>query len=172
MYPESIHNLGVHSIMTDSERKEKIKKIEQLPSQAEQAVHGLTDEQLDTPYRAGGWTVRQVVHHMADSHMNAFIRTKLIVTEENPTLKTYEQEEWARTPDGEKIPVNSSLSILKGLHVRWVHLLNNTGSGGWKRTAMHPENGLITLDDILTIYARHGENHVAQITGLRKERAW
>ena len=172
MFVLLIHYEGVPELMTDPERTQKIKKIEQLPSQAEQAVRRLNDEQLDTPYRTGGWTVRQVIHHLADSHMNAFIRTKLIVTEENPTLKTYEQEEWARTADGNAIGVEGSLAILKGLHQRWAHLLSSLGPEAWKRTAMHPENGLMTLDDIVTLYARHGENHVSQITGLRKQRGW
>lgn len=158
--------------MTDTERKEKIKKIDRLPFQAERAVQGLNDEQLDTAYRVGGWTLRQVIHHLADSHANAFIRMKLMLTEPNPTFKTYEQEEWARTPDAVGFGVESSLAILKGLHARWVHLLNAVPPEGWKRTGMHPENGLMTVDDILTTYARHGENHVAQITGLRKEKGW
>lgn len=158
--------------MTEADRKERIRKIKQLPSQAEEAVRGLNDKQLDTPYRAGGWTVRQVVHHLADSHMNAFIRTKLILTEHNPTLKTYEQDEWARTADAQNPPIDSSLAILKGIHERWERLLSSIEPGDWKRTAMHPENGLMTLEDILTIYARHGENHLSQITGLRKQRGW
>lgn len=158
--------------MTDQERREKIAKIQDLPSQAERAVNGLSEHQLDTPYRANGWTVRQVLHHLADSHMNAFIRTKLILTEENPTLKTYEQEDWAQTPDARALPAETSLNILTGLHERWVHLLRNTKGEEWRRTAMHPENGLMTLDDIVALYARHGENHVAQITGLRSARGW
>lgn len=158
--------------MTDTERKAKIDKIQNLPLLAEQAARGLNEQQLDTPYRLNGWTVRQVIHHLADSHMNAFMRTKLILTEENPTLKTYEQEDWAQTPDACKLPVEMSLNILKGLHERWVHLLRNTKEEGWKRTAMHPEKGLITLEDILEIYSRHGDSHVAQITGLRRARGW
>lgn len=158
--------------MTDTERKEKIEKIQNLPLVAERAVKGLTEQQLETPYRVNGWTVRQVIHHLADSHMNAFIRTKLILTEENPTLKTYEQEDWAKTTDARVLSVEGSLSILKGLHGRWAHLLRNTKEEEWKRTAMHPEKGLITLEDILEIYSRHGDNHVAQITGLRSARGW
>ena len=158
--------------MTDMERNEKIEKLQRLPFLAEQAVKGLREQQLDTPYRVNGWTVRQVIHHLADSHMNAFIRTKLILTEENPTLKTYEQEEWAKTTDASAFSVEGSLNILKGLHGRWVHLLRSTKTESWKRTAMHPEKGLITLDDIVELYARHGENHVAQITGLRSVRGW
>ena len=158
--------------MTESEREDRIKKLEQLPSLAEHAVRGLTDKQLDTPYRAGGWTVRQVIHHLADSHMNAYIRAKLIITEQNPTLKTYEQEEWARTPDASALAVQSSLDILRGVHNRWVHLLRTVGPDAWKRTGMHPESGLMTLDDLLALYARHGDNHVAQITGLRQAKGW
>ena len=158
--------------MTEADRKEKIRKIRQLPSLADAAIRGLNDQQLDTAYRAGGWTVRQVIHHLADSHMNAFIRTKLILTEQNPTLKPYEQDEWARTADAKNLPVSSSLSILRGIHERWEQLLNSVEPDSWKRTAMHPENGLMTLEDILTIYARHGENHLAQITGLRKQHGW
>ena len=158
--------------MTDADRREKIQKIRQLPSLAEQAVRGLTDDQLDTPYRPDGWTVRQVIHHLADSHMNAFIRTKLLLTEDQPTLKPYEQDEWARTVEAKEFPVGSSLSVLRGLHERWVHLLEHLEPGRWKRTAMHPETGLLTLDDILSTYSRHGENHVSQITALRNERGW
>lgn len=158
--------------MTDTERKEKIEKIQNLPLLAEHAVKGLSEQQLDTPYRVNGWTVRQVIHHLADSHMNAFLRTKLILTEENPTLKTYEQEDWAKTTDARVLSVEGSLNILEGLHGRWAHLLRNTKEEGWKRTAMHPEKGLITLEDILEIYSRHGENHVAQIAGLRRARGW
>jgi uncharacterized damage-inducible protein DinB len=166
------HQGGEDTIMTDTERKEKITKIRELPSQVEQAIKGLRDEQFDTPYRDNGWTVRQVIHHLADSHMNAFVRTKLMMTEKNPNLKTYEQEEWARTPDAQKVPVESSVMILKGLHERWIRLLESRGPEDWKKTAMHPENGLMTLDDILTVYARHGETHVSQITGLREARGW
>lgn len=158
--------------INDTERKEKISKIESLPLLAERAVRGLSEQQLDTPYRLNGWTVRQVIHHLADSHMNAFIRTKLILTEENPTLKTYEQENWAQTPDACVLPVESSLNILRGLHERWARLLASSKGNEWQRTAMHPEKGLMTLDDIVALYARHGENHVAQITGLRSARGW
>jgi hypothetical protein len=157
--------------MTTAERTEKIKKIADLPGILEKAVAGLDDPQLDTPYREGGWTVRQVVHHLADSHMNALIRTKLMLTEERPPLKGYAQEDWARLPDS-KLPVRPSLDLLKGLHERWTHLLQSITEEQWTRTGMHSESGQITLENILNTYSRHGENHVAQITGLRTGRGW
>lgn len=157
---------------TMDDRKKKIFKIAELPIQARKAVSGLSDTQLDTPYREGGWTVRQVVHHLADSHMNAFIRMKLILTEEHPTLKPYDQERWADLHDGKVLPLESSLSILDGLHARWVALLEQVPVDGWRKTAHHPEHGTITLDDLLNLYESHGENHVAQITNLRKVKQW
>ncbi len=159
-------------MMTPSERAEKISKISSLPHEAESAVKGLTDKQLDTPYRDGGWTPRQVIHHLADSHMNAFIRMKLILTENNPTLKAYDQEEWAKLPDTMKLPVQGSLSILKGLHERWTALLQNATDGDRSRTAQHPESGTVTLESLLNTYARHGANHCQQITKLREARGW
>ena len=158
--------------MTAAERAEKISKIQSLPPEAEAAVKGLTDQQLDTPYREGGWTPRQVIHHLADSHMNAFIRMKLILTETNPTLKPYDQEEWAKLPDTAKLSVQASLSILKGLHERWTALLKSTTDSDWSRTALHPESGTVTLESLLNTYARHGANHVQQITSLRTAKGW
>jgi uncharacterized damage-inducible protein DinB len=155
-----------------SDRKELIVKIQQLPEMVEAAVKGLNDQQLNTPYREGGWTVRQVVHHLADSHMNAFIRMKLALTEENPTLKTYEQDDWARLPDTQVIPIQASLSILRGLHERWSHLLSTLPDSAWKRTANHPDDGQVSVEKLLNIYARHGANHVGQITTLRSTKGW
>ena len=159
-------------MMAASEKTEKISRIRSLPLEAEAAVKGLTDQQLDTPYREGGWTPRQVIHHLADSHMNAFIRMKLILTEDNPTLKAYDQEVWAKLPDTMKLPVQGSLSILKGLHERWTALLQNAIDSDWPRTALHPESGTVTLESLLNTYARHGANHVQQITKLREARGW
>lgn len=159
-------------MMTATERTEKISRIRSLPDEAESAVKGLTDKQLDTPYREGGWTPRQVIHHLADSHMNAFIRMKLILTEKGPTLKTYDQEEWAKRADSVTLSVQSSLSILKGLHERWTALLQNATDGDWSRTAQHPESGTVTLESLLNTYARHGANHCQQITKLREARGW
>ncbi len=157
--------------MTSQERSVKIAKIIELPQILEQAVSGLGDAQLDTPYREGGWTVRQVVHHLADSHMNAVVRTKLILTEEHPPLKGYKQEEWAKLADS-RLDLRPSLDILKGLHARWTVLLKSIPDGSWTKTGMHSESGQITLENLLNTYSRHGENHVAQITNLRKAKGW
>lgn len=157
--------------MTTTERKEKIGRIGKLPSILMEALRGLKNEQLDTPYREGGWTVRQVVHHLADSHLNANMRMKLILTEEHPTLKVYDQEKWAELPDY-KIPVEHSMMIIKGLHDRWVSLLGHVSDNQWRLSALHPETGEVTLEDLLSLYANHGENHVKQITGLRAARGW
>jgi hypothetical protein len=155
-----------------AERDAMISKIELLPDQVEEAVRGLNNSQLDTPYRDGGWTVRQVVHHLADSHMNAWSRMKLLMTEENPTIKPYDQEKWADLQDGKSLPIQSSLMILRGLHARMTSFLRTRQDGDWSRKGMHPESGLISLDSLLVTYSKHGENHVGQITGLRKKMGW
>ena len=156
----------------DNQIAAMISEIETLPSQLEEAVRGLDDSQLDTPYRAGGWTVRQVVHHVADSHMNAFIRMKLILTEENPTLKPYDQDRWAAQADVSGVPVERSLEIVRGLHARWVLLLRAAGEAAWQRPAHHPERGKVTLEDMLKTYSGHGRKHVGHITSLRRARGW
>jgi hypothetical protein len=157
--------------MTPQERSEKISKIERLPDLVAGAVEGLTDAQLDTPYRDGGWTVRQVVHHLADSHMNALVRTKLVLTEEYPPLKGYMQDSWAVLEDC-KLDLIPSLEILKGLHARWTVLLKNVSETQWARAGLHSESGRMTLEGILNTYSAHGENHVAQITNLRTAKGW
>ena len=136
------------------------------------AVQELTGPQLDTPYRDGGWTVRQVVHHLADSHLNAFIRMKLILTEDRPRLKAYDQERWAETADVVGMSIESSIEILGGLHERWAALLEQIPEGAWMRAAIHPESGEVTLEGLLALYAHHGENHVGQILQLRATRGW
>lgn len=158
--------------MTAAERREKIEKIHSLPNAVEAAVKGLNDQQLDTPYRDGGWTIRQVVHHIADSHMNAFVRMKLMVTETNPTLKPYNQDAWAGLPDSNRMPVQSSLAIIRGLHERWSTLLASLPETAWARTAYHPERGEVTMEGTLSTYAGHGANHVGQIIGLRRAKGW
>lgn len=150
---------------------EQITAINMLPIELQNAVSGLNDQQLDTPYRDGGWTVRQVVHHLADSHLNAYIRTKLMVAEDHPMLKPYNQDDWATLPDNQ-LPIEASLQLLQGLHQRWGMLLESLTDEEWKRTAFHPENGVMSLHDIAQNYAAHGRNHVAQITGLRKRMGW
>ncbi len=159
-------------MLSPEQRREGIARLLELPGLVEEAVRGLDERQLDTPYRDGGWTVRQVVHHLADSHMNAYIRTKLTLTEEHPPLKPYDQDEWAKLGDAAGLPLAPSLAILHGLHERWAALLESVPEDAWSRTAYHPERGDITLDDQLALYAGHGVNHVAQITGLRSRNGW
>jgi hypothetical protein len=158
--------------MMSEEHRKKIDRIRVLPALLEDAVRGLNDRQLDTPYREGGWTVRQVVHHLADSHLNAFIRMKLILTEENPTIKPYNQDAWAALPDTTEMPIGVSLEILRGLHDRWTRLLDRVPDGAWTRKAFHPERGEVTLESQLTVYAGHGDRHLEQITKLRRAKGW
>ena len=157
---------------TGQERRDMIAKIRQLPDQIESAVRGLNDQQLNTPYGPGKWTPRQVVHHVADSHMNAFIRMKLVLAEDKPTLKPYNQEHWAEFHDASAIPVASSLAIIRGVQDRMAIMLDQVKDSDWSRAAQHPERGQITLDDLLTLYSRHGEKHCGQITGLRAAQGW
>jgi hypothetical protein len=153
------------------ERNRMIAGIESLPQQLEASIQGLNDQQLDTPYRRGGWTPRQVVHHLADSHMNAYIRLKLVLTENHPTLKPYDQDAWSNLPDAAQ-PIDASLSILRGLHQRWTAVLRNVPESDWSRTAYHPEIGDVTAEKLLSIYSEHGRNHVGQISSLRKSKGW
>src|SRR6266480_66237 len=141
--------------LTADQRANFITEIEQAPSALRAAVKNLSAEQLDTPYRDGGWTVRQVIHDLSDSHMNAFVRAKLMLTEEKPTLKPYDQEKWAVLKDTIGIPIQSSLSILRGVHERWTVLFETLSESSWSRLAFHPEIGDITVEDLLTTYARH-----------------
>jgi hypothetical protein len=157
---------------TAAERREKIERIRGFPAALEAVVEGLDDARLDTPYRDGGWTVRQVVHHLADSHLNGYARMKWILTEERPSLKSYEQDEWAALPDGRSAPIATSLAILRGLHARWAALLERIPEAGWSRAGAHPEVGAVTLDDLLDLYARHGESHLGQIAKLRVKQGW
>ncbi len=149
--------------MIPAERAARIDKIRRLPEQLAALTSGLSDEDLNTPYLAGEWTVSQNVHHVADSHMNAYIRFKLICTEDDPPLKPYQQDMWAELPDGHHLPLEYSLSILRGLHARWCVLLEQVSDEQWSRGGFHPDNGVMTLDDILDNYARHGEGHLDQI---------
>lgn len=158
-------------MITIAERRTLIAAIAALPARLEAAVRDLDDARLDTPYRVDGWTVRQVVHHLADSHMNAYIRMKLALTEDRPCFKTYEQDEWARLPDS-TLPLDPSLAILRGTHERWARLLEGIGEADWTRTGVHPANGEVSLDELLRSYAAHGARHVNQITDLREDRGW
>jgi uncharacterized damage-inducible protein DinB len=136
-----------------------------------QRIEGLSEQQLETPYRDGGWTVRQVVHHVADSHVNSYVRFKLAMTEEEPTIKPYMEDRWAELADS-KSPVEVSLSLLDSLHKRWNLLLRSFQSSDWQRTFRHPEMGLLTLDQTLALYSWHGRHHVAHITTLRDRMGW
>ena len=158
--------------VTAADRKGWIAAIAGMPAQMRKAVAGLTDVQLDTPYRPEGWTVRQVVHHVPESHMNAFIRVKWTMTEDNPTIKGYDEAAWADLPDA-KLPIAMSLDLLEALHVRVVELLNALGDADFARTYFHPESQRqFTLDQLLQIYAWHGRHHVAHITSLRERKGW
>lgn len=158
--------------VSEGDRKQYIAQIEEAPAKLRSAVHGLSDTQLDTPYREGGWTVKQVAHHLADSHMNAFIRFKLALTEKAPTIKPYEQQHWAELPDGKTAPVETSLDLLTSLHQRWVLLLKSMKPEDFARTFRHPEMGVVKLERNLALYAWHGRHHVAHITSLRERNGW
>jgi len=135
-------------------------------------VQGLSPQQIETPYREGGWSVRQVVHHVPESHMNAYIRFKLALTEDEPTIKPYMEDRWAATPDTQSTPLEISLALLEPLHSRWVRLLRSLKPGEWKRTFRHPELGVVSLEKNLALYSWHGRHHVAHITELRKRMGW
>jgi hypothetical protein len=157
---------------TPEQREELLNQIEQAPSRLRAAVKGLSDQQLDTPYRPEGWTVRQVVHHIPDSHLNAYIRYKLALTEDEPTIKPYAEDRWAQLADTQATPVEVSLAMLDSLHNRWVHLLRSLQPDDWKRAFRHPELGLVSLEKNLALYAWHGRHHVAHITSLRERNGW
>jgi uncharacterized damage-inducible protein DinB len=158
--------------LTEERRRQYIDDIAEMPAKLRAAVEGLSEAQLDTPYRDGGWTVRQVAHHLADSHLNAFVRFKLALTEDRPTVKPYDQELWAETPDAKSAPAELSLALVEGLHRRWVIVLRQMSAADFARQLQHPERGLMTLEMVLAMYAWHGRHHVAHITGLRERNGW
>jgi DinB superfamily len=151
---------------------EWLRDLEDLPANLKQAVAGLHDRQLDTPYRPGGWTVRQLVHHLPDSHLNSYQRFRLALTEEAPAIKTYNEAAWAELSDAKTAPIEMSLSLLTALHARWITLLRSLNADDLKRTVRHPEWGDITLDWMLGQYAWHSRHHVAHITSLREREGW
>ncbi len=157
--------------LTPAERAAAIADIAEAPAKMRAAAKNLTEAQLDTPYRPEGWTVRQVIHHVPDSHMNAFIRIKMALTEDNPTIKTYEEAEWAKLSDA-KMPPEPSLALLENLHARWVVLLNSLNESQWKRRLVHPAMGPLTIEQVLAVYSWHGRHHVAHITSLRSREGW
>lgn len=158
-------------VITPEQRREFISTIADLPRKIVEAVEGLTDEQLDTPYRPEGWTVRQTVHHVADSHINSLCRFKLALTEENPTIRPYFEERWAELADS-KLPVDVSLKIIEGVHARLTVLLESLTDEDFKRPLVHPDSGAWTVEGFLALYAWHSRHHTAHITQLRERCGW
>ena len=158
--------------VTPALRQQAISVIAETPAKFRAAVSGLNDAQLDTPYREGGWTVRQVAHHVPDSHLNAYVRFRLALTEDQPTIKPYDETRWAELADAKSAPVAVSLALLEPLHDRWVRLLRSLTPADYARKFVHPEHGQRTLDWMLFLYAWHGRHHTAHITELRKQRGW
>ena len=157
--------------LTAAERAPCIEQVAAAPAAFRRAVANLTDVQLDTPYRDGGWTVRQVAHHLPDSHMNAYMRFKFGLTEDTPAIKTYEEKDWAKTPET-RAPIGMSLDLLTALHQRWVALLRAMTPADFARTIKHPEWGTPSLDTLLALYAWHGRHHTAHVTSLRDRMRW
>jgi hypothetical protein len=157
---------------SDEQRAKFIADIAQTPIELRAAVAGLSEPQLDTPYREGGWTLRQVAHHVPDSHMNAYIRFKLALTEDEPTIKPYAEDRWAELEDTRATPVEVSLALLESLHQRWVELLRSLEPSDWKRQFRHPEMGVVPLEKNVALYSWHGRHHVAHITELRHRMGW
>jgi uncharacterized damage-inducible protein DinB len=159
--------------LTPDERRAMIDQIAAAPVRLREAVSGLSDEQLDTPYRDGGWTVRQVIHHVPDSHLNAYIRTKLALSEDQPTIKPYDEAVWAEMEDSRSTPPEVSLTLLESLHARWVGLLRSLTDEQFARTFRHPEHGgLQTIDWLIALYSWHSRHHVGHITSLRERSGW
>jgi len=156
----------------DEQQHAFVNDLAVAPAKLRAAVKGLSEAQLDTPYRDGGWTVRQVVHHVPDSHLNSYIRFKLALTEDEPTIKTYAEDRWAELADTKTTPVEVSLTMLDSLHDRWVRLMRALTPEEWTRTFRHPALGPMTLEKTLALYAWHGKHHVAHITSLREREGW
>ena len=149
-----------------------VEEIAAAPAGLRAAVEGLSPAQLDTPYRPGGWTVRQVVHHVPDSHINAYMRYRLALTEDEPAIKAYIESSWAELPDARHAQVAVSLALLDALHERWTLLMRSLRPVEWRRTFRHPERGLVSLEGDAGLYGWHGRHHIAHITSLRKRMGW
>lgn len=158
--------------LTDAQRRQFIDAIAEAPARLAATAAGLTPAQLDTPYRPGGWSVRQVVHHVPDSHINAYVRFKLALTEDVPAVKTYDEARWAELGDVRATPIETSLALLENLHQRWVLLLCSLAPADWERKFRHPDFGTVKLDGQIQLYAWHGRHHVAHITSLRERNGW
>ena len=163
--------IGRFSAATAGTRAQQLETLSQLPTRLREAVSGLSDQQLDTPYRDGGWTVRQLVHHIADSHANAYIRFKLALTEDTPTITAYDEAAWARLPDS-SLPVDESLNIIQGIHARLAALIQGMADSDFSRAFKHPERGRMELGANLALYAWHSLHHTAHITRLREQMGW
>jgi uncharacterized damage-inducible protein DinB len=169
-YP--IGKVELPGTLTPAARATAISTIAAVPTHLYDAVRGLDQSQLDTPYRAGGWSVRTVVHHIADSHVNAYVRHKLTMTEQTPPpIKAYDENEWAKLTDATG-PIGNSLLLLQALHDRWATCLRSLPAATFARTCVHSERGAMTLDDLVALYAWHGSHHVAHITSLRTANGW
>jgi len=158
--------------LTDEQRKTCLDTIERTPAGMRAAVAGLAEDQLDTPYRPEGWTVRQVVHHVPESHLNSYLRFKLAITENEPTIKPYFEDRWAQLDDAREAPIELSLDLLDALHRRWIWFLRSLKPEDYQRTFRHPELGIVSLDKNIALYAWHGQHHVAHITSLRERMGW
>ncbi len=157
---------------TEADRQKFIDDIEQTPAKLGAAVQGLSQEKLNTPYRPGGWTVRQVVHHLPDSHLNSYVRFKLALTEDEPTIKPYYEDRWAELQEAKTAPIEVSLVLLDSLHKRWVLMLCSMKSEDWKRSFRHPDLGVVSLEKNVALYSWHGRHHVGHITLLRERMGW
>jgi uncharacterized damage-inducible protein DinB len=169
-YP--IGKIELPGALSPADRSQAIATIAGIPNQLYDAVRGLDQAQLDTPYRPGGWSLRQVVHHIADSHVNAYVRHKLTITEKTPPpVKAYDENEWAKLADA-NAPIGSSLLLVQAIHDRWVHCLRSLSAATFGKTCVHSDRGSMTLDDLVALYAWHGSHHVAHITQLRRSNGW
>ena len=157
----------------EQKKNDFINDIRMCPTMLENAILNLDEHQLNTPYRPGGWTIKQVIHHVADSHMNAYARFRLALTEDNPSIKAYDEAAWAELPDAKSMPVNISLTLLHALHERWCNLMSNMTEEQWKKTFYHPEHKrMMVLWDVVGTYVWHGKHHTAHITKLRERMGW
>jgi uncharacterized damage-inducible protein DinB len=158
--------------ITQEMRDEYVRQIAATPAALIRAVSGLSEEQLDTQYRAGGWNVRQVVHHLPDSHLNAYVRFKLALTEDEPTIRPYQEARWAELPEARSAGVEISLELLSAVHRRWVACIESLPPQAFQRRFRHPEIGVMTLSEQLALYAWHGRHHTAHVTALRHKMGW
>jgi uncharacterized damage-inducible protein DinB len=163
--------IGRFNLAAAGPRAQQIDTLRQLPATLQAAISGLKDAQLDTPYREGGWTVRQLVHHIADSHANSYIRVKLALTEDTPTIKPYDEAAWANLPDS-RMPTDVSMALIQGVHARLVNLLDSMTDADYEKSFKHPERGPITLANNLAMYDWHSRHHTAHITRLRERMGW